>query len=346
MTTLLLSGLAVTAAVSASLTAAVIPLLRRARAIDVPGDRSLHRLPVPRGGGLAIVLSASLATWTAVLAAVHQRGAVHAMTGVDVALMGLATVLAFALLGLSEDLLSVSVRTRLVLQLALGAGLGLVAHSAFEVSLWWTPAICVGTAALVNATNFMDGANGLACSHALMTSLWYVQVAIVAPVPGLGLVMVSVAGACLGFLPFNTPRAKVFLGDSGSYALGGAWAFAVTACLARGVAMEAALAPVLVLLADTGYTLWMRLRAGQCWYESHRLHVYQRLVCAGWPHWASALLVTLAAASCSALAAGSLLTGSRLWMSQVAMAAVLILYLRMPSIVGAPDPFPTLRRAR
>ena len=47
MTTLLLSGLAVTAAVSASLTAAVIPLLRRARAIDVPGDRSLHRLPVP-----------------------------------------------------------------------------------------------------------------------------------------------------------------------------------------------------------------------------------------------------------------------------------------------------------
>lgn len=69
-------------------------------------------------------------------------------------------------------------------------------------------------------------------------------------------------------------------------------------------------------------------------------------MCAGWPHWASALLVTLAAASCSALAAGSLLTGSRLWMSQVAMAAVLILYLRMPSIVGAPDPFPTLRRAR
>ena len=138
----------------------------------------------------------------------------------------------------------------------------------------------------------------------------------------------------------------MFLGASGSYARGGAWAFAVTACLSQGVAVEAALAPVLVLLADTGYTLWMRLRAGQCWYESHRLHVYQRLVCAGWPHWASALLVTLAATSCSALAAGSLLTGSRLWMSQVAMAAVLILYLRMPSIVGAPDPFPTLRRAR
>ena len=346
MNTLLLSGLALTAAVCASLTAAVIPLLRRARVIDVPGDRSLHKTPVPRGGGLAIVLSASLATWATVLAAVHRHDTVHSLTGLSLALMGLATVLAFALLGLIEDLFSVSVRTRLVLQLVLGAGLGLMAHSAFEVSLWWTPAICVSTAALVNATNFMDGANGLACSHALMTSLWYVQVAAVAPVAGLGLVMVSVAGACLGFLPFNTPRAKVFLGDSGSYALGGAWAFAVTACLSRGVAVEAALAPVLVLLADTGYTLWMRLRAGQCWYEPHRLHVYQRLVCAGWPHWASALLVTLAAASCSALASGSLLTRSRLWMPQVAMAAVLILYLKMPSIIGAPNPFPTLRRAR
>ena len=128
MTTLLLTGLALTAAVCASLTAAVIPLLRRARVVDVPGDRSLHRMPVPRGGGLAIVLAASLATWTAVLAAVHLQGAVHAMSGVDVALMGLATVLAFALLGLIEDLFSVSVRTRLVLQLVLGAGLGLVAH--------------------------------------------------------------------------------------------------------------------------------------------------------------------------------------------------------------------------
>ena len=121
MPTRLLSGLAVTAAVCASLTAAVSPLLRRARVVDVPGDRSLHRKPVPRGGGLAIVLAASLATWAAILAAVRQHGTVHTMTRLDVALMGMATVLALALLGLIEDLFSVSVRTRLVLQLSLGA---------------------------------------------------------------------------------------------------------------------------------------------------------------------------------------------------------------------------------
>ena len=346
MTVALLSGLVLTAGVSASLTAVVIPLLKRAHVIDVPENRSLHQRPVPRGGGLAIVLAVSLTAWVAGLVALHRFGAGAVVARLDIALIGLTTVLAFALVGLAEDLLSLAVRTRLILQLALGAGLGIAVCSVLEASLWWAPVVSMGTAVLVNATNFMDGANGLACGHALLTSLWYVQVAAVAPVAGLGLVMVSVAGACLGFLPFNTPRAKVFLGDSGSYALGGAWAFAVTACLSRGVAVEAALAPVLVLLADTGYTLWMRLRAGQCWYEPHRLHVYQRLVCAGWPHWASALLVTLAAASCSALAAGSLLTSNRLWMPQLAMAAVLILYLKMPSIIGAPNPFPTLRRAR
>ena len=210
-----------------------------------------------------------------------------------------------------------------------------------EASLWWAPVVSMGTAVLVNATNFMDGANGLACGHAVATSLWYVLVATVAPLPGLGLVMISVAGASLGFLPFNAPRARVFLGDSGSYALGGAWAFAVTVCLAQGVAVEAAVAPLLVLLTDTGYTLWMRMRTGQRWYEPHKLHVYQRLVSAGWPHWASALLVTLAAVSCSALAAASIVSPSRIWMPLVGMTTILFLYLQTPSIVGASSPFLT-----
>ena len=255
-------------------------------------------------------------------------------------------MLAFALVGLAEDLLSLAVRTRLILQLALGAGLGIAVCSVLEASLWWAPVVSMGTAVLVNATNFMDGANGLACGHAVATSLWYVLVATVAPLPGLGLVMISVAGASLGFLPFNAPRARVFLGDSGSYALGGAWAFAVTVCLAQGVAVEAAVAPLLVLLTDTGYTLWMRMRTGQRWYEPHKLHVYQRLVSAGWPHWASALLVTLAAVSCSALAAASIVSPSRIWMPLVGMTTILFLYLQTPSIVGASSPFLTPRGTR
>lgn len=127
----------------------------------------------------------------------------------------------------------------------------------------------MGTVALVNATNFMDGTNDLACGHVLLTSLRYVQVAAVAPVTGLGLIMVSVAGACLGFPPFDISRTKMFLGGSGSYALDSAWTFAVVAYLSRGVAVEVALTPVLVSLTDTGCTLWIWLRTGQCWYAPH-----------------------------------------------------------------------------
>lgn len=75
MTVALLSGLVLTAGVSASLTAVVIPLLKRAHVIDVPGDRSLHQRPVPRGGGLAIVLAVSLTAWVAGLVALHRFGA-------------------------------------------------------------------------------------------------------------------------------------------------------------------------------------------------------------------------------------------------------------------------------
>ena len=341
MTPALVAGLLSAAVLSALLTALAIPLLRRAHVIDIPVDRSLHERPVPRGGGLAVVLAVALSVWTAPLIVLSLDGLPHMSARFNVVVLGLCTILAFALVGLAEDLLSMAVRTRLILQLALGAGLGIAVCSVLEASLWWAPVVSMGTAVLVNATNFMDGANGLACGHAVATSLWYVLVATVAPLPGLGLVMISVAGASLGFLPFNAPRARVFLGDSGSYALGGAWAFAVTVCLAQGVAVEAAVAPLLVLLTDTGYTLWMRMRTGQRWYEPHKLHVYQRLVSAGWPHWASALLVTLAAVSCSALAAASIVSPSRIWMPLVGMTTILFLYLQTPSIVGASSPFLT-----
>lgn len=115
MTVALLSGLVLTAGVSASLTAVVIPLLKRAHVIDVPGDRSLHQRPVPRGGGLAIVLAVSLTAWVAGLVALHRFGAGAVVARLDIALIGLTTVLAFALVGLAEDLLSLAVRTRLIL---------------------------------------------------------------------------------------------------------------------------------------------------------------------------------------------------------------------------------------
>ena len=228
----LVIGLLNAAVLSALLTASAIPLLRRAHVIDIPGGRSLHERPIPRGGGLAVVLAASLSVWAAPLIAFSLDGLPHMSARFDVIMLGLGTILAFALVGLAEDLYFLPALTRFGLQLVLGLLLGLGACLEFGASVWLAPAVAVCSAGLVNVTNFMDGANGLAGGHAVVAAAWFVAVSLVVPVPGLGFVMVAVAGACLGFLPFNAPRARVFLGDSGSYALGGAWSFAATVCLA------------------------------------------------------------------------------------------------------------------
>ena len=346
MTPALIVGLLNAAALSALLTALAIPLLRRAHVIDIPVGRSLHEHPIPRGGGLAVVLAVALSVWAAPLIAFSLDGLPHMSARFDIVILGLSTILAFALVGLAEDLYSLPATTRLGLQLGLGLLLGLGACLELRTSMWPAPVIAVCSAGLVNVTNFMDGANGLAAGHAVVAAAWFVAVSLVVPVPGLGFVMVVVAGACLGFLPFNAPRARVFLGDSGSYALGGAWSFAATVCLADRVPADVSVAPLLVLVADAGYTLWLRVHAGQRWYEPHKLHVYQRMVSAGWPHWGSALLVSGTALACCAMAAVDLRSRRMSWLPVAGTALILLAYLHMPVLVRAPSPFHRPRSGR
>lgn len=341
MSTIILTSVVASAVVAAGLTAAVIPLLRAAQVLDVPVGRSLHRVPVPRGGGLGVVLAVALTVWVPAALLAQADRLPQVVAHLDVVLLGVVTVLALTVVGLVEDLFALPARVRLAAQLVVGAGLGTGAAWQAGASPWWAVAVAACTCGIVNVTNFMDGANGLAAGHGVVAAAWYTAVSLVWPVPGLGQVMVVLAGACLGFLPFNAPRARVFLGDCGSYGLGAAWAFAATVCLAHGVPALVAVAPLLVLVADAGYTLWMRVRAGQRWYEPHKLHVYQRLVSAGWPHWGVAVLVAGASALCCAAALPVLVAGA--WGPVATLAALVVLaaYLRLPVAVGAPNPFRT-----
>ncbi|SDN22096.1 UDP-N-acetylmuramyl pentapeptide phosphotransferase/UDP-N-acetylglucosamine-1-phosphate transferase [Actinomyces ruminicola] len=345
MTLALLLGFLAAAATSALATLALIPMLRRAQVVDIPVGRSLHAAPTPRGGGLAVVLAAVLVMGVAPLIAWHRVGLTDLSARFSTVMLGFVAILAFAVVGLVEDLFALSTQSRLCLQLGLGLFLGLAAAAQAGASPWVAVPVAVCTTGVVNATNFMDGANGLAAGHAVVCALWFVVVSVMHPVPGLGFVMITVAGAAAGFLPFNAPRARLFLGDTGSYALGGAWAFAATVCLASGAPVSAAVAPLLVLVTDAGFTLWMRVRTGQRWYEPHKLHVYQRLVTFGWPHWGVALLVASTAALCSTLAwAGLVLNRQSLAWGLISV--VLIAYLYLPLAVGAGDPFRTLRPVR
>ena len=311
-------------AVVAAAEAVTIPLLRRAAVIDVPGHRSSHTVPTPRGGGVPIAAG--------LLVAAGLIG------GVIAAVFAFA-VAAFGLLGFAEDLRGLTAARRLILQAAGGVLIAVVLVSGLAgptARLVLLAALCaVWITAFVNAFNFMDGVNGISGAHALIAGAvyallgWWQHDVFLVPAGA------AVAAGALAFLPWNAGQAKVFLGDAGSYALGAALAVLAAYALVRGVPAEAVLGPLTLYLADTAWTLQRRIRAGERWLEPHRTHIYQRWCDAGWSHQrvtvtaaaATVLLSLLGAASLAgdpALRAAADLTG----------AAVVVAYLRSPTLLG------------
>jgi UDP-GlcNAc:undecaprenyl-phosphate/decaprenyl-phosphate GlcNAc-1-phosphate transferase len=221
----------------------LIPLLRRA-AVDVPNARSSHSVPTPRGGGAPV--AAGL-----VAAALLIHGTTAVMFAVAVA--------AFAIIGLADDLSGLPAGRRLGMQglVSLGvagvlvgrAGLppAVMAASAVMLAVWLT--------GFVNAFNFMDGVNGISAAHALVGGAYYAWLGWVRPDTFGTVAGAAVAAGALAFLPWNAVRARVFLGDVGSYGLGVALALLAAQAIMRHIPPEAALAPLVLYLADTGWTL-------------------------------------------------------------------------------------------
>ncbi|MGH3366472.1 MAG: hypothetical protein ACRDOY_04660 [Nocardioidaceae bacterium] len=257
----------------------VLPVLRRWGVLDVPNQRSSHHAPTPRGGGIAVVLG--IVAGTAV--GVHQ--------GLGFAPWVIGGVLAFAFLGLLDDLFGLSVPLRLGLQLVSAALVAVAALGFARTAGLVTVVAVIWIVAYVNAFNFMDGVNGISSLNAALAGGWYAYLALRMDTLVLLALGAAVAGASLGFLPWNAPRARVFLGDVGSYALGLAIAAAAMIAWRAGAHLLLAVAPLIVYLADTGWALASRVIRGRPWREAHREHVYQRLTDAGLSHLASATVV-------------------------------------------------------
>lgn len=300
------------------LTGLAVPVLRRALFMDVPNHRSSHSQPVPRGGGGAFVISL-LAVG---LVSVDLTSAVLAL---------LATTIALAAVGLVDDIRSLPSSLRLLAQVVAAVVLSLVVLSQGSLSWWWLPVLIVAIAGYVNAYNFMDGVNGISGLTALVVGLWWVWVGLDQDRQGLTTLGWVLAGSAAGFLPWNAPRAKVFLGDVGSYGIGvfisglSAWA------LSSGVPWHWALAPLVIYGADTGWVLIKRFRAGAPLAEAHREHVYQRLTDQGWPHIGSAAFC--AAAGALVCAAAGLSGQSLVWWCALIALVIVAGYLSSPRFV-------------
>ena len=136
----------------------------------------------------------------------------------------------------------------------------------------------------MNVFNFMDGVNGISAAHALIGGVAYACLGRGVRTGFLVTAGAAVAASALAFLPWNAVRARVFLGDVGSYGLGAALAVLAARAVMRGIPPEAVLGPLALYLADTAWTLQRRIRARERWFEPHRTHVYQQWCDVGWSH--------------------------------------------------------------
>lgn len=295
----------------------VLGILKKINGYDVPNARSLHGSPTPRGAGVAL--------FAGLVAGFLAIGDVPAFFWLAAA--------GFMIIGLADDLRSLSVSTRVLLQFSLAVPVVLMASTDTSKSLVITLFGVVLLVATVNSVNFMDGINGITGLHASIWGAAYFAAFASLEKSSLSMVAVVLAVIGLSFLPWNWLKARAFLGDSGSYLIG---ALAGTLALV-GVTLGAPLAflgPLTIYALDTGTTLAFRIQAREGLTEPHRGHTYQRLVLQGMSHAASALLT--ATFTC-AVAALSLLSLNRSVLIQLSLLMAIVccgvVYLLTPLVV-------------
>lgn len=233
------------------------------RLIDEPGERRSHSVATPRGGGIGIVLSVLVACVAVALRFPPQAPALVLFAA------GFALV---ALVGWVDDHRPLSPWSRLAVHAAAAALLAVAAALQPGAAPWLPVATALGALVLVNAWNFMDGIDGLAGSQAALAALALSMLAS----PSWAWLGLAVVAATSGFLPFNLPRARIFMGDVGSGAVGYALAGVAMAALStRADNGWLVLLPFSAFLIDTGLTLARRVWRRERWWSAHTQHAYQ-----------------------------------------------------------------------
>ena len=259
------------AALIAALTIKVILRSRLGRIIqDIPNERSLHSSPTPRVGGVGLIagllsgwglLYSSLAWWLVL------------------------PVAGLFLVSLLDDAHNLPVRLRMIVHLAAAAILvfGSGVYAALGVLL--AIAVLLLTVWMTNLYNFMDGSDGLAGGMALFGFAAYGMAAYMNHFAAFAMLNFSISAAALGFLWYNFPPARVFMGDAGSIPLGflaaamGLWGWQ-QGCWSVWFPLLA-FSPFIV---DSSVTLLKRMQRGAKVTQAHREHYYQRMIQMGWSH--------------------------------------------------------------
>ncbi len=272
------------ALIAYTLTPPVRVLAFKIGAVDVPLDnRRMHTKPIPRVGGLAIYMSFLLATllfcdFTPELISIWIGG-------------GIITIL-----GVIDDICHLKPGIKLVVQL-LSAVFAVVNGCVIDhinlggeyimLGMFSYPLTILWIVGLTNAINIIDGLDGLACGVSLISAISLFCVVLLQGDGSHAVVTAILAGACLGFLPFNSNPARIFMGDTGALFLG----YALAVISVQGVfklhAVLSFAAPLLVFafpLLDVSFAIFRRLLAGKSPFAADRGHLHHRLVDMGFTH--------------------------------------------------------------
>jgi len=235
----------------------------RRQIVDLPDEqRRSHQQPTPRGGGVGIVIVLLITLLTFSLYAPSAR---------IPALLSAAGLALVAGIGWWDDHRHIPAYWRFAVHII--AALLLAAATLHAGSGWMVAALVAFSAlVLINVWNFMDGIDGIAASQAMIAAIGYALL----DAPG-ALLGWFLAAALAGFLPFNFPRAYIFLGDVGSGAIGYALALLIALNLVNPPPHpELLLLPISVFMTDASLTLLRRVARGEPWWQAHVQHAYQR----------------------------------------------------------------------
>jgi UDP-GlcNAc:undecaprenyl-phosphate GlcNAc-1-phosphate transferase len=336
--------LAVPALAAAAMTLVLTPLVARLAilvgAIDVPDERKVHRTPVPRLGGVAVVASIAMtfaaASW---LSSGRWELPPHLAAGIGLG------VLPILLISIADDIRPIPALNKFLahtlgaaIAVVMGISLAPVVHLfGGEIHIGWMagPLSILWIVGITNAFNLIDGLDGLSAGLALIAAASMAVVFTIVGQPGMAVTSLVLAGALLGFLPYNVHPARQFLGDTGATAIGfclGAFALRGGSTLSSGFA---ALLPVFILglpIADMLIAMARRTlhrieyHAGGI-FEADRNHIHHRLLALGVEHRTAVLTLYGAGLALAGTALASLLVSAR-------EAALMVTALLLAGVVG------------
>ena len=267
--------------VSFALTPVVKILAQKVGAMDVPGEaRRVHDHPIPRMGGLAIFLGFIVSMLLFVDITQEVRGI----------LLGSIIIV---ITGVIDDIISLRAWTKFLIQILSaviavlhGVVINVVSNpnvfsSQEAIVLGWLaiPLTVLWIVGITNSVNLIDGLDGLAVGVSTISCVTILVVALLVSEPNVALIVAALAGACIGFMPYNLNPARIFMGDTGSLLLGYVLATVSVLGLFKFYAIVTFVVPVLALaVSDTLFAFCRRILHGQSPFHADRGHFHHKLM--------------------------------------------------------------------